>query len=38
VSVGGLPVLLRLLNHTDHEIQSAAALVIGSASQRLVPL
>ena len=34
VRVGGLPVLLRLLNHTHSDVQSGAALVLGSAAQR----
>ncbi len=32
--VGGLPMLLRLLNHTHSNVRSGAALVLGSAAQR----
>ncbi len=34
VGVGGVPVLLRLLNHTETDVRSHAALVLGSAAQR----
>lgn len=35
--LGGLSVVVRLLNHTDFRVQCAAALVLGAATQGSVP-